>query len=84
MSVTGVQQLQSEGMPLHATWWQVLKPSLVVMANGQPGYEIFASAQTLAEATNAVRPIPGGVIVMNVAVFVNPRAAPASAIIRKQ
>lgn len=61
---------------LHATWWQVLKPKMVVLATGQPAYEVVGAYETLAEATAHVRPIPGGVIVLNSAVFINPKAAP--------
>lgn len=65
-------------IPLHAVWWVVLRPTKIVMANGQPGLEAVHQSETLAEATAHVRAIPGGLIVANVVVFVNPSAAPAS------
>lgn len=64
---------QEAASPLHGVWWQVLMPGSLVLANGQPGYEIVHTAETLAEATAHVRAIPGGLIVINCVVFVNPR-----------
>lgn len=65
---------QPTTLPLHAVWWTVLKPSVVVLANGQPTMEAVHSCETLAEATMHVSKIPGGTLVANVVVFVNPSA----------
>jgi hypothetical protein len=65
------------GEMLHAVWFSVLKPGLVALPNGQPGFEHVHQAQTLAEATAAVRPIAGGLIVANLVVFVNPKGTAA-------
>lgn len=86
MSLTGIGQIEADGMPLHASWWQVMKPSLVKLPNGQPGYEIVHSAQTQSEAAaHAVENRIGGALI--VLVFVAhkmPAAFPARAILRKQ
>lgn len=71
------QPIAAQGMPLHATWWSVLRPGLVVdPVSGQPGYEPVHVCETIAEATAHVAAIAGGVIVMHCAVFVNPKASP--------
>ena len=62
--------------PLHAVWFTVVKPQPVAMPNGAPGFELVHTAETLAEATAYVSRIPGGAIVANVVVFVNPQAVP--------
>ena len=63
----------TSGLPLHTVWWQVLKPRQIVGPDGNPGYEISGTTETLAEAVAVVRGVPGGVIVQNVVVFVNPQ-----------
>jgi hypothetical protein len=69
------QQVAGDGaLPLHAVWWQVLKPRMVTLPNGQPAYDLVHTCETLAEATMHLRPIPGGVIVQNTVVFINPKA----------
>lgn len=69
---------------LHATWWVVVKPRVLVQANGEPTLDPVGQFQTLADATMAVRNIPNGMIVMNTCVFVNPAAPPpAAAVILK-
>jgi hypothetical protein len=58
---------------LHAVWFTVVKPRVVAMPDGAPAFELVHTAQTLAEATAYVSRIPGGAIVANVVVFVNPQ-----------
>lgn len=65
-----------EAVPLNAVWWNVLRPTRVVLATGQPGLEVVHVCDTLAEATHHVRAVPGGVIVVNLVVFVNPQTTP--------
>jgi hypothetical protein len=60
---------------LHAVWFTVVKPRVVAMPDGSPAFELVHTAQTLAEATAYVARIPGGAIVSNVVVFVNPQGA---------
>jgi hypothetical protein len=69
-----------EAEALHAVWFTVVKPRSVALPDGGPSFEPVANAQTLAEATAYVSRIPGGAIVANVVVFVNPQGA---AIIRR-
>lgn len=71
------QQQQPAPTMLHAVWWQVLKPGTLLLPNGQPVFDVVHTTETLAEATAHVRNIPGGMIVANVVVFVNPAAAAA-------
>ncbi len=66
----------AESSALHAVWFTVVKPRVVAMPDGTPAFELVHTAQTLAEATHYVSRIPGGAIVSNVVVFVNPQAAP--------
>lgn len=68
--------MQAQGLNLHSTFWQVLKPRPVLMANGMPGYEIMGVVETLAEASEAVKLVPGGAIMMVTCVYIN--AAPVS------
>jgi hypothetical protein len=64
---------------LNVVWYSVLKPSPLIVA-GQPGLQAVHQCQTLAEATAYVSQVPGGLIVANLVVFVNPRlTAPAAA-----
>lgn len=60
-------------MQLHQVWFTVMKPKMLVLQNGQPAYDIVAACETLAAATGHVRNVPGGVIVINMAVFINPK-----------
>jgi hypothetical protein len=78
MSLTGVEQLQAEGMPRHAAWYHVLKPTLVKMPNGQPGYEIVHSAQTIEEASMHGARVPGSVVVLNFVVLTFPKTVAAA------
>lgn len=59
---------------LNVVWYSVLKPGLVTLP-GQAGplLQQVHQAQTLAEATAYVSQVPGGLIVANLVVFVNPR-----------
>lgn len=66
------------GLQLHATYWQVLKPRPVLMPNGMPGFEIIGVVETLAEASEAVKLVPGGAIMMITCVYIN-AAVPAAA-----
>lgn len=65
-------------MQLHQTWFAVLKPKPLVLANGQPAYDMVTASETLHGATMAVRNIPGGVIVLNSAIFINPDVLPSN------
>jgi hypothetical protein len=65
-----------EPMPLHAIWFNVVRPTKIVLQNGQPGFELVGAAETLAQATGIVRSIPGGRIVMQAVVFINPMTVP--------
>lgn len=65
-------------MQLHQVWWLVMKPKMIVLANGQPAYDMVTASETLHGATMAVRNIPGGVIVMNCAIFINPDVLPSN------
>lgn len=64
-------QTEQAGTPLHATWWQVLKPRLTLLPNGQPGYDIIATCETLPEATQVAATHRGALVVVNVVVFIN-------------
>ena len=60
---------------LHAVWFTVVKPRVIAMANNAPAFEVMHTCATLAEATAYVAHIPGGAIISNLVVFVNPQGA---------
>lgn len=60
---------------LNAVWYTVAKPAVIVVA-GAPGIEPVWAGPTLAEATAVVSRIPGGMIILQAVVFVNPQRAP--------
>lgn len=65
-------------MQLHQTWFTVLKPKMLVLANGQPAYDMVGAYETLHGATMAVRNIAGGVIALNCVIFINPDVLPSN------
>lgn len=77
------QQQGIVALPLHAVWYAVLKPGLVAMPNGQPGFEMIAQHETMAGAAMQANLIPGARIVLHAVVHVSPDAkVPASSLIR--
>lgn len=64
------------GLVLHAVWWSVLKPTMVVdPVSGQPGYQPVYVSESQAEAAGYALNIPGAAIVMHVVAHVNPAAS---------
>jgi hypothetical protein len=70
-------------IPLHAVWYQVVKPTVVVMANGQPGMELITACETLYEATLHAGKHPGACIIQHVCIFVTPTALTPGALLRQ-
>ena len=65
----------AESLVANASWYLVLKPALVLAADGSRQYEPAGVHTDLQQATLHAATIPGAAIVLNVCLFINPAVA---------